>query len=92
MKQDFSNAVTVLESKLATTRSILLKEKATREEIQKRLEEIIQENAALMSTLKSREQELEKSLEGNKYTASLPFTDLFFVYISGYRTSVFYCS
>jgi len=69
MKQDFSNAVTVLESKLATTRSILVKEKATREEIQKRLEQSLQENAALMSKLKSREQELEISLEGNKYTA-----------------------
>jgi len=69
MKQDFSNAVTVLESKLATTRSILVKEKATREEIQKRLEQSLQENAALTSTLKSREQELEKSLEGQCATA-----------------------
>lgn len=69
MKQDFSNAVTLLESKLATTRSILVKEKATQEEIQKRLEQSLQENAALMSTLKSREQELEKSLEGQCATA-----------------------
>jgi chromosome segregation ATPase len=69
MKQDFSNAVTLLESKLATTRSILVKEKATREEIQKRLEQSLQETAALMSTLKSREQELEKSLEGQCVTA-----------------------
>lgn len=69
MKQDFSNAVTILESKLATTRSILVKEKATREEIQKRLEQSLQENAALMSTLKSREQELEKSLLGQCETA-----------------------
>lgn len=82
MKQDFSNAVTVLESKLATTRSILVKEKATREDIQKRLEQSIEENAALMSTLKSREQELQKSLEGNKYTACLSFTDFFIVYVS----------
>ncbi|GFG36944.1 hypothetical protein Cfor_12478 [Coptotermes formosanus] len=69
MKQDFSNAVTVLESKLATARSILVKEKATREEIQKKLEQSLQQNAALLSTLKSREQELEKSLEGQCETA-----------------------
>ena len=88
MKQDFSNAVTILESKLATTRSILVKEKATREEIQKRLEQSLQENAALMSTLKSREQELETSLLGNKYTASLFFMDLFIVYFSEYRNLI----
>lgn len=75
--------MTVLESKLSTTRSILAKEKAAREEIQKRLEQSLQENAALMLTLKSREQELEKSLEGNnKYTAChsqiyLSFTSLY---------------
>jgi hypothetical protein len=65
MKQDFSNAVMMLESKLATTRSNLAKEKGTREEIQKRLDDTIQENLSLTLTLKSRQQELEEALEGN---------------------------
>jgi hypothetical protein len=68
MKQDFSNAITLLESKLATTRSGLAKEKEAREEIQKGLEKCLQENLTLTLTLKSRQQELEEALEGNKYT------------------------
>jgi hypothetical protein len=68
MKQDFSNAVMMLETKLATTRNSLAKEKETREEIQKRLEESLQENLTLTLTLKSRQQELEEALQGNKYT------------------------
>jgi hypothetical protein len=68
MKQDFSNAITILESKLATTRSSLAKEKETQEEMQKRLEESLQENLTLTLTLKSRQKELEEALQGNKYT------------------------
>lgn len=68
MKQDFSNAITMLEFKLATARSSLAKEKETQEEIQKRLDESLQENSTLTLTLKSRQQELEQALQGNKYT------------------------
>jgi predicted nuclease with TOPRIM domain len=65
-KQDLLKAVTMLESKLATSRNNLSKEKAAREEAQKRLEESLQENVTQKLTLKSREKELEKALEGNK--------------------------
>jgi regulator of replication initiation timing len=62
-KQEFLTAVTMLESKLTTTRNNLAKENAAREEAQKRLEESLQENVTLKLTLKS----LEKALEGNKH-------------------------
>ncbi|XP_021918464.1 cingulin-like isoform X2 [Zootermopsis nevadensis] len=69
MKQDFSNAITMLEFKLATARSSLAKEKETQEEIQKRLDESLQENSTLTLTLKSRQQELEQALQGQCATA-----------------------
>jgi peptidoglycan hydrolase CwlO-like protein len=64
MKQDFLKAVTMLESKLATTRNNLVKENAAREKAQKRLENSLQENVTLTLTLKSREKELEGSIRG----------------------------
>jgi hypothetical protein len=68
-KQDFLKAITMLESKLATTRNNLAKENAAQEEAQKRLEKSLQENVTLKLTLKSREKELEEALEGNKCTS-----------------------
>jgi hypothetical protein len=69
IKQDFLKAVTMLESKFATTRNNLAKENAAREEAQKRLEDSLQENVTLTLTLKSREKELEEALEGQCATA-----------------------
>ncbi|PNF15424.1 hypothetical protein B7P43_G00953 [Cryptotermes secundus] len=67
--QDFVKAITMLETKLTTTRNSLAKESAAREEAQKRLEESLQENASLKLTLESRKNELEEALEGQCATA-----------------------
>ncbi|XP_069696194.1 sodium channel and clathrin linker 1 isoform X2 [Periplaneta americana] len=69
MKHDFSSAITMLETKLLSTRSSLAKEKAAREELEKKYEEILQENQNLTSALQSRQQELEEALQGQCATA-----------------------
>ncbi|KAJ9588993.1 hypothetical protein L9F63_017688 [Diploptera punctata] len=64
LRKDYTEAITLLESKLNSTKNMLAREKAERENVEKKYQRIAQENETLITSLKCRQEELEASLEG----------------------------